>query len=206
MTNRSLLFAVSVAAMAVAVLAGCGGDMKAPEHPTSSSPPAPPQAYPMEPAQEEIAATGKSADTDRPRGGVPVLPSQRPESTRTTADATNERPTSAQGTAQAPGATVSGAGGGSSNRLREASIAFDRVARELEAGLGQCSVVCRSLASMERSASHLCALALADRQESLCTDAAARVRAARARVRASCGSCPGGPTLDPDAPLPADRP
>jgi hypothetical protein len=79
---------------------------------------------------------------------------------------------------------------------------FDNAERELETSASDCDVACRALASMERATSQLCAIGdePADRQR--CDDARTRLHKARSRVRATCNSCPGGPSVDPDAPLP----
>ena len=69
--------------------------------------------------------------------------------------------------------------------------ARDELARaesEVAAAQKDCASACRALASMERAAKSLCDLGGADE----CSQARARVEAARDRVRSSCGSCPGG--------------
>jgi hypothetical protein len=38
-----------------------------------------------------------------------------------------------------------------------------------------------------------------------CFDAKGRLTTARRRVRTSCGECPNGPSVDPDAPVPSRR-
>lgn len=53
-----------------------------------------------------------------------------------------------------------------------------------------CETACRALASMNRAAMHICALA-GDESDS-CTNARERVRNATERVRQSCSECAGG--------------
>jgi len=55
---------------------------------------------------------------------------------------------------------------------------FDRVATD-------CTLACKALASLERAANHLCAVAEPDE----CNDARVRVDRARRAVEAQCGGC-----------------
>jgi hypothetical protein len=92
--------------------------------------------------------------------------------------------------------------------MREAQRAMaraelDRAMAELEASASDCAQACRALASMERATAHLCALADQTDDQRRCDDATKRLREARDRVRTSCGACPGGPSVDPGAPVPA---
>jgi hypothetical protein len=80
-----------------------------------------------------------------------------------------------------------------------------RAERELQASAGDCVLACRALGSMERATAHLCALASAPVEQATCQDARAKVLSGRDRVRASCGDCPGGPSLDKNAPIPSSR-
>jgi len=58
---------------------------------------------------------------------------------------------------------------------------------------------------MERAAGHLCDLASTPQDRALCDDAKQKVLSARERVRSTCGGCPGGPSVDRDAPIPSVR-
>jgi hypothetical protein len=80
---------------------------------------------------------------------------------------------------------------------------LERATLELQASANDCAQACRALASMERATAHLCALADQSDDQRRCDDATRRLREARDRVRVSCGSCPGGPSVDPGAPVPA---
>jgi hypothetical protein len=73
----------------------------------------------------------------------------------------------------------------------------------LEASAGSCTAACRALGSMERAADQLCKLASSSEDAGRCDDARGKLIAARERVRTACGSCPGGPTVDPKAPAPS---
>lgn len=87
--------------------------------------------------------------------------------------------------------------------LRAARSEVDRTSSDLEASLSDCANACRALASLERAAGHLCELASEIEDRRKCEDAKTRVQSARARIRASCGTCPGGPSLEKTAPIPS---
>jgi hypothetical protein len=91
---------------------------------------------------------------------------------------------------------------GSSRRI-EVTIEYDRAARELEAAMSDCSSACRALASLERATVRLCDLAEQPDDVQRCEDAKKKLRSARDRVRTTCTSCPGGPSVDRDAPIPS---
>jgi hypothetical protein len=75
---------------------------------------------------------------------------------------------------------------------------LDATERELETAASDCASACRALASMERATAQLCAIADATR----CDSAKQRLLAARDRVRQTCNVCPGGPSVERDAPIP----
>ncbi len=68
---------------------------------------------------------------------------------------------------------------------------------------GDCATACRALGSMERAVALLCAQSRRDGDAGSCASAKARLAASRKHVRDSCGACPNGPSLLPDAPLPS---
>lgn len=115
-----------------------------------------------------------------------------------------EAPTSA---APAPPAaavvSVAPPGEMSESPLLRARREIDDAARGLEAAMGSCQTACRALDSMDRATGRLCGLASSREERRSCDDAKATVVATRQRVQASCSSCPGGPTLDPSAPVPS---
>lgn len=81
---------------------------------------------------------------------------------------------------------------------------MEEAEQEIQASLGDCAAACRALASMERSTAGLCALSERPDDQRRCEDAKQRVLHARERVRSQCTACPpGGPSLDPDAPIPS---
>jgi hypothetical protein len=84
-----------------------------------------------------------------------------------------------------------------------AEVAREIRKQEQEIAAGNCPTACRALASMERAVSFLCATKTNDDDADRCADAKRRLGAARRRVRATCGACPGGPSLEQDAPLPS---
>jgi hypothetical protein len=73
-------------------------------------------------------------------------------------------------------------------------------AQTLSAG-ADCAGACKALKSMQRSASGICSLASTEADKVRCHQAQERVRAARERIRSSCGQCQDGPSLDPAAPI-----
>jgi hypothetical protein len=80
---------------------------------------------------------------------------------------------------------------------------FDRARVDLEAAANDCSVACRALTSMERAVTHLCALTEDPDDRRRCESAKKQLLDARTRVRQACGTCPGGPSVDRDAPIPS---
>jgi hypothetical protein len=81
-----------------------------------------------------------------------------------------------------------------------AQLSLEREALQLEAPMTSCDLACRALGSLERAARVVCDLDQ-ETDHPRCEQARSRLRTARARVRASCGQCSGGPTTDPDAPM-----
>ncbi len=86
-----------------------------------------------------------------------------------------------------------------------ASTELARAVHQLEASAGDCGTACRALGSMERATAHLCGMAASSADADICQDARTKVLSGRARVEASCGDCPAGPSLDPNAPIPSTR-
>ncbi len=115
-----------------------------------------------------------------------------PEKKELEAPATKTTPEASESQTQPPSAALARARGD-----------FDRAERELRASAGDCAMACRALGSMERAAVHLCDLASLPDDRARCDEAKQKVVAARARVRNTCGACPGGPSLDRDAPIPS---
>lgn len=84
--------------------------------------------------------------------------------------------------------------------VRDPSLrrAVEAAQRELELAGSDCAAACRALGSMERATARLCTL-----EEASCEDVRVRLLRSRERVRASCGGCPGGPSVNSDAPIPS---
>jgi hypothetical protein len=83
----------------------------------------------------------------------------------------------------------------------EAQMQVQRAWDELESSGSSCTTACRALGSLERATARLCDLAEADEDKQRCEDAKKKLRSARDRVRAACTTCPGGPSVDRDAPI-----
>jgi hypothetical protein len=101
-----------------------------------------------------------------------------------------------------PSTTPSSSNEGLREAIARAKGDIDRADRELQTAAGDCATACRALASMERATSHLCRIAGAADDRDRCDEAKTKVLLARDRVRTTCGSCPGGPTLERSAPIP----
>jgi hypothetical protein len=74
------------------------------------------------------------------------------------------------------------------SRIDRAQADFDRAAKSVVEAGSDCAMLCKALASMQRSAEALCGLSkdgeASDRRR--CTDAMKKVEAATAKVKASC--------------------
>ncbi len=150
-------------------VAACGGATPAASSPASQA--APPGA--MQPEAEPDSAGQKTAPS--PTNEAPVAPSTQ-------------------------SAAPTASGGSSSDSLqaemRNARRDVQLATRDLDASMGDCANVCRALSSLERATAHLCALASGDSDKSACDDAKSRVQHAQAQIKASCGTCANGASLD----------
>ena len=100
-----------------------------------------------------------------------------------------------------PSTAGTSASGSREIELRNARRDLQSATRDLDASLGDCSNACRALVSLERATAHLCELADSSSDRTSCDDAKARVIRARAQIKASCGTCSNGATLDSNAPV-----
>ena len=105
---------------------------------------------------------------------------------------------------------TTGTAGGSAPNERSIAIGkagqdLDTGQRELEVAAGDCRNACRALGSMDRAAGKLCELAAGSNDAPRCDDAKRRLYSARDKVRATCGRCPDGPSVDRNAPIPSVR-
>jgi hypothetical protein len=87
----------------------------------------------------------------------------------------------------------------------EAEVIRDMRQAEKEIAAADCPTACRALGSMERSVTFLCAPTHTGDDAGRCEDGKRRVLTARRRIRTTCGLCPGGPSVDPDAPIPSTK-
>jgi hypothetical protein len=158
--------------------------------PAKSSPPAE-----SPPAQEHY-----NVDTKKER--------DRSEEERPATDSTTTLPSTPEAPRPSPAPTqpsVTPADGAErrTRALRAARTEVEQAQRELEASMNDCAAACRALGSMERATGHLCELATEHDDRRRCEDAKTAVLRAREKIRASCGSCPGGPSLEKTAPIPS---
>jgi hypothetical protein len=67
--------------------------------------------------------------------------------------------------------------------------------RELEIAISErdCARACRALASMERAARQICALAMSPEEKRECASASDHVEKARTRIQNACGGCSQNP-------------
>ncbi len=166
----------------VSCFLGCGG-APAPKAPTS----APASSAPMSDSTQQISEASEiRGPSSRSQAPSPAAPPPRAEAPVADAkkDRADDKPSGAIGSAIAD---------------------FERAAsgvRGARDGAPDCKGACRSLLSMERAASHLCVLTRGTREDYRCADAESRVREERKQIKSSCGTCPIGQSLDPNAPLP----
>ena len=86
-----------------------------------------------------------------------------------------------------------------------AQVSADIKRAEQDVAAGDCPTACRALDSMERAVVFLCASNQSGDDADRCDNAKHHLTSARRRIRANCGACPGGPSVDPDAPIPSKR-
>jgi hypothetical protein len=141
-----------------------------------------------------------SAQPASPAYGSPAgypQPGAEPQAAPTT-------PVAPQQPGMAPMPVVPGGGGSSrSVALANASRDVDSSQRELDVAAGDCRNACRALGSMDRAAGKVCELAQGDNEGRRCDDAKQRVYSARDRVKTTCGSCPGGTSVERSDPIPS---
>jgi hypothetical protein len=148
------------------------------------------------------SATGPAAESDAPAGYAPPPPPS------TSADASKAAPARPD----APGGGGAPGGSAATSRaaaLRGASSDLEASQRELDVAAGDCRNACRALGSMDRSAGRICEIVRSEpdpRDLQRCDEAKERVYSARARVKSTCGGCPGGPSVERDAPVPSSPP
>ena len=93
--------------------------------------------------------------------------------------------------------------GGGPSTLQKARGDFETAQRELDVAASDCRAACRALGSMDRAAGHLCDLASGVSDRARCEEAKTKLYSARDRVRTTCGTCPGGASVERSAPVPS---
>jgi hypothetical protein len=169
-----------VAALAL-VLEACGAGARPPAAPAASAPGAAPQDAT---AASEAAATPRAGPTS---AGAPPPP----------AAAAPAAPMTVVETSPQPVATMP------SSMTAEVGAEMKRA--EHDVATGDCPTACRALGSMERSVVFLCAANTSTDDADRCANGRRHVLSARHRIRTNCGGCPGGPSVEPDAPIPSTR-
>jgi len=178
--KRAMTTALAVSTM---TLAACGAGQQAEKAP-AAAPVAPAGAAPEAPADMSSAARGATATTPAAEATPAPAPAPAPP------------PPAAAAAPTASGIAPHVA-------LQRARAEIDAAQRALETSAGDCTAACRALGSMDRATGHLCDLASDADDRRRCDDAKTRVLAARERVKTTCGSCPGGPSVERTAPIPS---
>jgi hypothetical protein len=155
------------------------------------------------PAKRAPEATTEAKKTSEGEGaGRDRAPAADATSSTTTLPSTLEPlPTPAPTTA--PAARPSESVDRRARAVRAARRELDQAQRDLDASMWECGTACRALGSMERATGHLCDLATDAEDRRRCEDAKTAVLKAREKIRAACGSCPNGPSLEKTAPIPS---
>lgn len=175
-------------------IAGCSASKSGGAPPASASPSG---NYP----QQGYSQPGQPASAQAQPGAYPSPPP--PPSPEPPATPSNE----ASGKVPAPAQPGGGAAGASSRSmaLQSASNEIESSQRELDVAAGDCRNACRALGSMDRAAGKVCELAQGSEEGRRCDGAKQRVYSARDRVKTTCGSCPGGASVERTAPIPSLR-
>jgi hypothetical protein len=180
---------------ACCLLAACAGSAES--QPSAASPAAEPAAPPGA-SQRDMAPSSRSSYATAPAAGAASMPADAPPPP---ASAPASTPPSAQATADTSRDQPAQPSTRSANKAGMSDV--ERAEREIASG--DCATACRALGSMERAVAFLCMQSQSDGDANRCTDAKSRLVTSRKRVRTSCGSCAGGPSVDPDAPVPSTR-
>lgn len=185
--SRSLLGSgakLTAPVVMVLALGACAAQRKSGGPPQAASSPA------SQPVSQQPGGYAASSAPQQPGAYAPPPPAPGPE----------------------PGSSLKTPAGGSSGTAQQRSVAFQSAAsevdssqRELDIAAGDCRNACRALGSMDRAAGKVCELAQGDGEGRRCDDAKTRVYSARARVKNTCGGCPGGPSVERADPIPSTR-
>lgn len=171
-----------------ALLAACAAGSRAPSSPQSEAPSG--GAY-AQPAGSPPSSVGQPLPSTPPAPPPPAPEAPGPPPKQPGAGATPQpQPTPQQQRALA---------------MQSAVNEVESSQRELDVAAGDCRNACRALGSMDRAAGRLCGLTQGDPETRRCDDAKQRVYSARDRVKATCGQCEGGPSVERSAPIPSLR-
>ena len=158
-----------------------------------------PPAKSAAPPADAPAKTEMEPGYPRPHEEAPVVS----DATGSTTTAPGMPAQGVPAPAPAPTSAPSDANDRRARALRAARTEVEQAQRDLEASMSDCANACRALGSMERATGHLCDLATDHDDRRRCEDAKTAVLRAREKIRAACGSCPNGPSLDKTAPIPS---
>jgi hypothetical protein len=167
---------------------GCGGSaVPPPKAPPASAPATEMQAPAVMTAPEGASGPPPPASAPRSRdeGAAPAAATPSRDEA-----AAPPAPVVSPSTQEAP-ATMAG------------QVAADLRRAEHEIAAGDCPTACRALGSMERAVAFLCAVNQSADEVDRCANARRHLASARRRIRTTCGGCPGGPSVEPDAPVPS---
>ncbi|MGZ3449326.1 MAG: hypothetical protein ACXVEF_06985 [Polyangiales bacterium] len=159
----------------------------APAGPSGGEPAATPSGEAAPATAPQSGATGTSTVEEQPTVPAPPPATAAPPtagatpSTKSPATAPKPSPTPPPGTDKA-------GGGGKPNSVGAAQASFDE-ARKSFVAAADCIHMCKALASMTNATTHLCELTQGGSEQKRCTDAKAKLAAADAKVKSSCGGC-----------------
>lgn len=154
-------------------------------------------AAPKSPARSSVESTAPSQQAYGQQPGA--YPSGAAQ-----ADATaSPPPPPSTAPAQPQGGSASGPATSRSIAIQGATNEMERSQRELDVAAGDCRNACRALGSMDRAAGKVCELSRGEDDSRRCDDAKKRVYSSRDRVKTTCGQCPGGPSVERNAPVPS---
>ncbi len=139
-----------------------------------------------------------------PPASAPAPPAAAPASAGEEAPAASG-PAPAAAMAPPAAAPVAPAAPQGASSSMTADVGLELKRAEHDVANGDCPTACRALGSMEHATSFLCTANQTPDDTDRCENARRKVKTARRRVRATCGGCPGGPSVEQDAPIPSTR-
>lgn len=145
--------------------------------------------------QKSAAPPSRSVQEEpAPAASVPV-PTEPAGANADKAPSSAPPPASAKKPAAAAGGGAGGAGGAGMvvlpSQIAAAQTEFDDASKAFTASGGDCPSLCKSLGSMSNATEHLCGLVEGTSDGQRCLDARARLAAAQAKVKSTCGATCG---------------